>query len=113
MTSHIYTRVTLAPHSRHPNFWAEQCLWWSFHLLSYAPAVAAGKTKWHPPHVNWTILGPVFLSLLFLASTDLTEKLSVAKYPKYKRYQKASLGVLIVYFYGSGCGYVCLYGWRA
>lgn len=81
-------------HSRHPNFCAEQCLWWTYHLLSYAPAIASAGTKWHPPHVNWTIVGPVLLSLLFLGSTGLTEKLSMQKYPKYKRYQKTTSRLL-------------------
>ncbi|GAA6007737.1 hypothetical protein JCM11491_003948 [Sporobolomyces phaffii] len=37
---------------------------------------------------NYSILAPAFMSLLFFASTDLTEKISAGKYPLYKTYQK-------------------------
>ena len=43
------------------------CLWWAFYLFS----VAAGQ-----PLLNWSVLGPLFVSLLFVpphSSLDVTE----------------------------------------
>lgn len=68
-------------YSRHPNFFCEQAMWWSFYLFS----VAAGA-GW----LNWTIAGAIFLTLLFQASTGLTEKLSARKYPQYAEYQRTT-----------------------
>ena len=68
--------------SRHPNYFCEVSMWWAFYLFSIA---ATGEL------LNWTILGAVFLSLLFVppgASLDTTEMLSSAKYPKYRDYQQ-------------------------
>ena len=42
--------------------------------------------------VNWTIAGPLFLTVLFVpprASIDVTETLASSKYPAYKEYQAA------------------------
>ncbi|KAL4421975.1 hypothetical protein ABPG77_010998 [Micractinium sp. CCAP 211/92] len=68
-------------YSRHPNFWAEQGIWWSMYLFGVA---ASGR--W----LNWTIVGPFFLSMLFQGSTWLTELISSAKYPSYASYQKTT-----------------------
>lgn len=64
--------------SRHPNFFAEQAIWWCF----YGFSVAAGS-GW----LNATIVGAVLLTLLFQGSTTFTERLSLAKYPSYADYQ--------------------------
>jgi steroid 5-alpha reductase family enzyme len=66
-------------YSRHPNFFCEQAIWWSYYLFS----VAAGAG-----FINWTISGAVLLSLLFQGSTGLTEKISARKYPAYANYQR-------------------------
>lgn len=66
--------------SRHPNFFFEQTQWWLFFGIG---AVAAGSV------FEWTIAGPVVLSALFIGSTNLTEKLSLAKYPSYANYRTA------------------------
>jgi steroid 5-alpha reductase family enzyme len=68
-------------YSRHPNFFCEQAIWWSFYLFS----VAAGA-GW----LNWTATGAIVLTLLFQASTGLTEKLSARKYPAYADYQQTT-----------------------
>jgi steroid 5-alpha reductase family enzyme len=68
-------------YSRHPNFFCEQAMWWTYYVFS----VAAGAT-W----LNWTITGAVLLTLLFQGSTGLTEKLSARKYPAYVHYQKTT-----------------------
>jgi steroid 5-alpha reductase family enzyme len=66
-------------YSRHPNFFAEQALWWCFYLFSVA---ATGE--W----LNVTIVGPTLLTLLFHGSTNFTESISLSKYPEYADYQR-------------------------
>ena len=64
---------------RHPNFASEQAIWISFYLFGVA---ASGN--W----INFTLLGPVLLVILFIGSSIMTEKISSSKYPEYSRYQK-------------------------
>ncbi len=64
---------------RHPNFASEQAIWISFYLFSVA---ASGK--W----INFTLLGPVLLVILFIGSSIMTENISSSKYPEYSTYQK-------------------------
>ena len=57
-------------------------MWWAFYLFT----LAAGL-----PPLNWALLGPAFLTLLFVlphASLDVTEMLSSRKYPQYAAYQR-------------------------
>jgi steroid 5-alpha reductase family enzyme len=64
---------------RHPNFASEQAIWISFYFFSVA---ASGR--W----INWTIAGSLLLVLLFIGSSELTEKISSSKYPAYAGYKK-------------------------
>jgi steroid 5-alpha reductase family enzyme len=64
---------------RHPNYAAEQAIWLSFYLFS-----VAATDRW----LNWSLAGAVLLMLLFLGSSDFSEKISVGKYPAYVEYQK-------------------------
>lgn len=64
---------------RHPNFASEQAIWISFYLFSVA---ASGQ--W----INFTLIGPVLLVILFIGSSIMTEKISSGKYPDYPTYQK-------------------------
>ena len=79
-----YTRgfltTGLFAYSRHPNFFAEQCLWVAFYLFSVAAA----------PHtlLNWTAVGAVLLILLFQGSTRFTEDVTGKKYKAYSEYQR-------------------------
>lgn len=72
-------------YSRHPNFFAEMGIWWSFYLFS----VSATGTVF-----NWTALGPVLLTLLFQGSTWFTELISAKKYPKYAEYKRRTSRLL-------------------
>ena len=72
-------------YSRHPNYFFEQAQWWT---LFFIGAVAAGSLT------QWTLLGPVLLTLLFMGSTNFTEKISLGKYPEYKEYQKRTSAVI-------------------
>jgi steroid 5-alpha reductase family enzyme len=104
--SYSYTDSPTAPTttttttSRHPNFFAEQALWWAYHLISYAPLLFSTKTgrpRLHappPPYLNWTVIGPILLTLLFQGSTKLTEELSMHKYKLYKAYMKRTSRLL-------------------
>lgn len=66
-------------YSRHPNFLAEQMIWFVLYQWScYAT---------NSPY-SWTILGSGSLILLFQGSTRLTEDISAAKYPDYVEYQR-------------------------
>ncbi|MHC5796629.1 DUF1295 domain-containing protein [Lacisediminihabitans sp. FW035] len=68
-------------YSRHPNFFFEQAQWWT---LFFFGAVAAGSV------LQWTVLGTVLLTALFVGSTIFTESLSLAKYPEYAEYQRTT-----------------------
>jgi steroid 5-alpha reductase family enzyme len=64
--------------SRHPNYFFEQAMWWIVFLFG---ATAAGSL-W-----QWTALGALLLTLLFIGSTRLTEEITLSKYPEYAQYQ--------------------------
>jgi len=79
-----FLREGLFRYSRHPNFFCEICLWWTFYLFSVA--VSHQTSVW----INYTIIGALFLTLLFQGSTAFTESISSKKYPDYKQYQKTT-----------------------
>lgn len=64
---------------RHPNYAAEQVIWFIFYLFSVS---ATGQ--W----LNWSIVGTILLILLFRGSANFSEEISASKYPKYKEYQE-------------------------
>ncbi len=78
-------------YSRHPHYFCEQALWWSFYLFSVASA------GWLHPG----ILGPLCLTLLFQGSTALTEQISLKRYPSYAAYQRTT-SRLLPWFPGVG-----------
>jgi steroid 5-alpha reductase family enzyme len=73
--------------SRHPNFFFEQAQWWTFYALGATAAAASGLGVWGGA-LNWTIIGAVLLSLLFIGSTIFTESITAAKYPAYAGYRR-------------------------
>ena len=79
MPSANFLTTGLFRFSRHPNFFCEQAMWWTFYFFS----VAAGAA-----FLNWSIVGAALLSALFQGSTWLTERISVDKYPEYREYQR-------------------------
>ena len=62
---------------RHPNYSAEQGIWLSFYLFSVG---ATGE--WF----NWSVIGSLFLILLFYGSSSFSERISANKYPEYQNY---------------------------
>jgi len=75
--------------SRHPNFFFEQSQWWAFYAIGATAAVASGLGLWGGA-VNWTILGAVLLSVLFVGSTIFTESITASKYPAYADYRRTT-----------------------
>lgn len=71
--------------SRHPNFFFEQAQWWA---LFFFGAVAAGSV------LQWTVLGAVLLTALFVGSTVFTESITRSKYPEYADYQAATSPII-------------------
>lgn len=63
---------------RKPNYAAEQMVWVSYYLYS-----VAATSKWW----NWSAIGWINLVLLFQMSGRFTERITIAKYPAYSRYQ--------------------------
>jgi steroid 5-alpha reductase family enzyme len=64
--------------SRHPNFFFEQAQWWVVFLFG---CVAAGSV------LQWTVIGPLLLTGLFVGSTVFTESITRSRYPEYAEYQ--------------------------
>jgi ribosomal protein L18 len=74
--------------SRHPNFFAEISLWWVIYAFSISSQYSKIKNNFEYSLLfNYSMVGPFFLTLLFHGSTDLTENISLTKYPKYAEYQ--------------------------
>ncbi|WP_245556799.1 DUF1295 domain-containing protein [Gryllotalpicola ginsengisoli] len=74
-----FVQTGLFRYSRHPNYFFEQAQWWVLFLIG---CVAAGSL-W-----QWTVLGPLLLTLLFVGSTRFTEQISLARYPEYAEYRR-------------------------
>jgi steroid 5-alpha reductase family enzyme len=66
-------------YSRHPNFAAEQAIW----FVMYQWSCVASNVLY-----SWTGIGVASLILLFQSSTLLTETITAGKYPEYATYQK-------------------------
>lgn len=74
-----FNTVGIWAHSRHPNYFAEQCIWISLYVFS----IGAGAGI-----VNWSIIGALLLVALFMGSSAFGEEISSSKYPLYGEYQK-------------------------
>jgi steroid 5-alpha reductase family enzyme len=77
--SRRFAQTGLFRYSRHPNFFFEQAQWWVVFVFG---ALAAGS-PW-----QWTVVGAVLLTLLFLGSTRFTETITLDRYPEYAQYQR-------------------------
>ncbi len=71
--------------SRHPNYFFEIAQWWVLYLIG-ANAIDRLFQR--------TILGAVLLTVLFIGSTNFTEKLSLEKYPEYAEYQESTSAII-------------------
>ncbi|CAG8459854.1 8380_t:CDS:2 [Funneliformis mosseae] len=72
-------------YSRHPNYFCEMGVWWSYYLFSVAAVPSSSKLQWI---LNWTIVGTLSLTILFQITTHLTEIITKNKYPMYESYRK-------------------------
>jgi steroid 5-alpha reductase family enzyme len=79
-----FVTTGLFRYSRHPNFFFEQAQWWA--LYGFAAVAASGLGVWGGV-LNWSIVGALLLSVLFIGSTVFTESISAGKYPAYAQYQ--------------------------
>jgi steroid 5-alpha reductase family enzyme len=68
--------------SRHPNYFSEQSIW----IVVYFFCISAGVTNYI--FFNWTLVGSMFLILLFMGSSMFSESISIQKYPDYNDYIK-------------------------
>lgn len=66
-------------YSRHPNFLAEQSIW----FVLYQWSCYATNNFY-----SWTGIGSAAIFALFQGSTWLTEAITTRKYPEYQEYQK-------------------------
>lgn len=66
-------------YSRHPNFAAEQTIW----FFLYQWSCYASKNLY-----SWVGVAPLFLVMLFQGSTWLTELITSGKYHEYREYQR-------------------------
>jgi steroid 5-alpha reductase family enzyme len=80
-----FLRTGLFRYSRHPNFFFEQAQWWVVFAFG---AIAARSV------LQWTVLGAVLLTLLFVGSTRFTESISLSRYPEYAEYQRVTSPVV-------------------
>ena len=44
--------------------------------------------------LEWTVIGPFLLTLLFVGSTRFTEKISLSRYPEYELFQRSTSAVV-------------------
>ena len=63
--------------SRHPNYFAEQAIWFCFYLFTIAGGIGI---------VNWSLIGALLLMVLFQGSSSFGEEISSGKYPEYASY---------------------------
>ncbi|MDI1462893.1 DUF1295 domain-containing protein [Catellatospora sp. KI3] len=73
-----FARGGLFKYSRHPNYFFEQAQWW---VVFGFGAVAAASLP------QWTVIGAVLLTALFVGSTVFTESITRSRYPEYADYQ--------------------------
>jgi steroid 5-alpha reductase family enzyme len=92
VSSPRFLQTGLFRYSRHPNFFFEQAQWWVVFLFG---CVAAGSL------LQWTVIGPLLLTGLFVGSTVFTERISRSRYPEYAEYQ-ARTSPVVPWFPGRG-----------
>lgn len=80
-----FAQFGLFRYSRHPNYFFEQAQWWILFFMG----AAADRSVF-----QWTAVGPILLSLLFIGSTRFTEEISLSRYPEYADYQRRTSRVV-------------------
>lgn len=80
-----FLQTGLFRYARHPNYFFEIAQWW---VLFFFGAVAQDSL------IQWTALGAVLLTLLFVGSTRFTEQITLSRYPEYALYQRRTSAVI-------------------
>ncbi|MCI1901447.1 MAG: DUF1295 domain-containing protein [Bifidobacteriaceae bacterium] len=81
--------------SRHPNFFCELGQWWVIYALGASALVSSGASiGLLGGVVNWSVLGAVVLTVLFIGSTMMTESISAKKYPAYAEYRRTTSAII-------------------
>ena len=80
-----FCRSGLFSASRHPNYFGELAIWWTFYVMG---SLHAGN------FLHWSLVGPVLLTLVFFGSTRFTEAITLSKYPSYVEFQKTTSAVI-------------------
>jgi len=70
---------------RKPNYAAEQSIWITYYLFSVAAMKDGEGSVWW----NWSAIGWILLVALFYFSGNLTENITLEKYPIYRQYQRS------------------------
>jgi steroid 5-alpha reductase family enzyme len=87
-----YCRSGLYAYMRKPNYTGEQGMWCSYYLFSVAALWSVKESNTGISMMdcffNCSLLGPVLLFLLFQGSGDMTEQITISKYPSYTKYQE-------------------------
>merc|ERR1711997_185600 len=76
----LFFREGLYRFSRHPNYFCELGMWWTFYLFAIT-------SNTNSSFLHWTGIGVVMLNILFDSSVRFSESISAAKYPSYGNYQ--------------------------
>ena len=61
---------------------------WNFHRRKAAGE--ASGVGFLGGALNWTVVGPVLLTVLFIGSTIFTESISASRYPEYAQYRRTT-----------------------
>ena len=80
--SGVYARI------RKPNYTGEQGMWCSYYLFSVASLWQVEGMSCVDCIFNCSMVGAVLLVLLFQGSGDMTEQITITKYPGYVQYQE-------------------------
>jgi steroid 5-alpha reductase family enzyme len=80
-----FVQSGLFSRSRHPNYFGELAIWWTFYVMG---SLYAGS------FIHWSLIGPVLLTAIFFGSTRFTEAISASKYPAYTEFQKTTSAVI-------------------
>jgi len=80
-----FLQTGLFKFSRHPNYFFEIAQWWVIFFFGVDAAHSFAQ---------WIWASPILLSLLFVGSTNFTEKISLGKYPEYADYQRTTSPVI-------------------
>lgn len=75
--------------SRHPNYFGELGIWYSIYIFA---SLAIGN------FLNWSLIGPLALTMLFSISTIFTESITAKKYEAYHQYKKQASAIIFKFW---------------